>query len=120
MPSLAGAEALEPRPNVRQRADSVLELAGYRLFLGQPVLLEHRQPTLTHASLREPRQLASHGLGCTTAFAVGHHPVDEPKLQSLMGAHRPPGEDHVHGPALADQPRQPDRPAVDQRYAPAP
>ena len=42
-----------------------------------------------------------------------------PIAQRLLGADRPAGEDQVHRRALADQPRQPHRAAVDQRHAPA-
>ncbi len=40
--------------------------------------------------------------------------------QGLVAADAPPGEDQVEGVAVADQPRQPDGAAVDQRHAPAP
>ena len=48
-----------------------------------------------------------------------HHPVDQAHGQRLFGAHLPAGEDEVEGPALADQPGEPDRAAVDEGHAEA-
>ena len=45
--------------------------------------------------------------------------LTSPIRSRLGGSDGPAGEDQVHGPAGADQARQPDRPAVDQRHAPA-
>src|SRR5207249_6259128 len=44
-------------------------------------------------------------------------PLDQPELQRLRGRHRPPSEDEVERAALAEHPRQADRPEVDQWHA---
>src|SRR5206468_995614 len=46
--------------------------------------------------------------------------VREPHAERLLARHTPPGEDHVHRLAVADEPRQAHRAEVDQRHAPAP
>ena len=54
------------------------------------------------------------------ALAVGDDAVDEPDRERLARVDAAAGQDHVHRPRHPDQPRQPDRAAVDQRHPPAP
>lgn len=65
------------------------------------------------------RQLGSQRLGLFACGARRHDPVDEPDPLGLLGVHGPAGQDQVHRTARPDQPWQPDRPAVDERDAPA-
>ena len=54
------------------------------------------------------------------AVPGGNDPVDQTHGQGLLGTHLATGQDEVEGPALADQPGEPDRPAVDQGHAEPP
>jgi len=50
----------------------------------------------------------------------GDDPVHEAEGQCLLRADRPAREDEVHRPAVADEPREPHRPTVDERDTPPP
>ena len=72
-----------------------------------------------HTGLREVRyrrrELARRG----ERLPRGHHAVGEADGQRFLRIDRAAGEDEVHRAALADQPRQAHRAAVDQRHTPA-
>ena len=55
-----------------------------------------------------------------SASPVRSQPVGEAHHACLLAAHAAAGEDHVERVAVADQARQADRAAVDQRHTPAP
>ena len=89
-------------------------------ILGQIPLLIGRKPVGLQALLREGGDLPGQGDGFIQCRTVGHHPVGQADLQGFIGRHRPAGQNHIHGPAVADQSRQTHGAAVDQGHAPAP
>jgi hypothetical protein len=46
--------------------------------------------------------------GSLQGLALRHHLVRQPDPERLLGVHRPAGDDHLHGPAIADGEGQPD------------
>src|ERR1700761_8893343 len=74
----AAAEALHAARRLGERAQTVAELHGERLGLGQPLLLERRQPVLTQAFLGERRKLVGQRLGRVQCLPGGNEALDEP------------------------------------------
>ncbi len=52
-------------------------------------------------------------------FTHRHDAVGQADLHRLVCVNGPASEDQVHGPRVTDHPRKPNRPAIDQRHAPA-
>ena len=96
------------------------ELARHCLPIVQPDRLQRRHPVAAQARLRKRGDLRGQLLPGFPGPSARHDSVDEAELQGFGRAHRPPGDDHVQRPAQPDEPRQPDRTAVDERHAPAP
>ena len=94
------------------------EFVVQRFGFGHPPLMQRRQPIRSHALLRQRGQLGGQLLGGRTRLPFGHNTIGQADRQRFVGVDRATGEDHVHRPALPDQPRQPDRATVDQRYPP--
>ena len=102
-----------------QRHVAVDAFAPERLCHALAPLCAGRGAVGAQADLREARDLGSEGAGGLESLAGGNHAVGEAEGEGLLRIHRAPGEDHVHGPALADQARQADRAAIDQGNTPA-
>ena len=81
--------------------------------------MQRRESIRSHALLRQRGQFGGQLLGGFARLAFGHNTIGQPDRQRFIGLDRAAGEDHVHRPALPDQPRQPHRATVDQRHPPA-
>src|SRR3990172_2633214 len=114
-------EAGGARPRLfHERPVPTASLGLERLRQVEVPLAVGRHPVGPEAGLRGARDLAGGLLGLGPRPAPPHHAVGEPPLERLGRADGPAGEDHVERAAHADQPRQADRTAVDERHSPAP
>src|SRR3546814_9030560 len=77
------------------------------------------QPVAVHAGLREGGDLFCKLDRGAQRLAVGDDTVGQADALRFVGSNRAPGQDHVERAALADDPRQADGAAVDQRHTPA-
>ena len=113
----AGAFDRLARPDRRQ---AELGLVGHRLDQRQVPLLVARPAVGPQAALREAGDLVrqlDRRRQRTTGLGETIRKADPQRLVTLYAA---PGQDQVEGVAVADQPRQPNRAAVDQWHAPSP
>src|SRR5437660_1428383 len=122
--AVAAHSAGEPRCPLRRLArpesvDPVAVLGHQRGLERQRPLLVRRQAIAAQAVLREGGQLAGQLQRRLPRLARLHRAVGQPHGQRLLPADRPPRQDQVQGPALADEPREAHGAAVDQGDSPA-
>ena len=96
------------------------ELVGQRLVERQRPLLVGRPAVAAQRGLRARGDLGRERDGGRACLAGLDEAVGEPHALRLVAADAPAGDDQVERVAVAEQPRQADRPAVHQRDAPAP
>jgi AcrR family transcriptional regulator len=119
LPASAGRETCGPIGGILERPQAVPVLGGDGVGIVEAILIEQRHPVLAQAGLREARQYGGQFLRGGPGLAGSDDAVREADVVGLGRGHRPAGQDQVHRPALPDEPRQPERAAVDERHAPA-
>ena len=108
LPALTAGEGLRARAALAggQRGAAELGFARGRRVPVEAPLAQRREPVVAQAGLREGRELRRQLQRRRQRLALRRQPVDEADLKRLARAHRPAGEDQVHGPRGADQARQ--------------
>jgi hypothetical protein len=96
------------------------ELGPHGVIRAQPPLASETSTIRSKRALREGGKLSSESHRSLQSHGRFDELVDKPDIESLLPEHRPPGENQVHRAPMADEPRQPDRAKVDQRYAETP
>src|SRR5690242_3533917 len=120
MPSQSALEAAGASDAVgNQRLAAVVPFLNQPLAYGQSVALDRGTPVSAHAHLREASDFLRQLLGLGAGTALGGDVFAQADLQTLLGRHLSSRQDDLKRPALADDPRQADGAAVDQRHAPA-
>src|SRR5579875_3333453 len=89
--AVPSAEALQAALDIGERAQTVAELSGERLGLGEALLLEHREAVLAQAPLRKGRQLVGERTRGVEGAPRRHDPLDQPDPLGLLGADRAAG-----------------------------
>src|SRR6185503_2447480 len=95
------------------------ELVGHRRGQGQPRALPRGAAVAADAVGREGRDGPPQRLGFFAGPADRDHAVRQAEGERLLRIHRAAGQDQVERAREADELRQPDRAAVEQRHAPA-
>lgn len=72
------------------------------------------RPVGPKASLGKSGNVRRQFLRCLQCCPVGYHPVCQSHPQGFFRVDGAAGQNHVHGPAMADDAGQPDGTAVDQ------
>ncbi len=104
---------------VLERDKAMAQLVRERLVESVIVLLVRGQAVVAHAQLGKLSHLCSKRLGRLTRRPRWHDAVREPHRECLLGTDRTAREDQVERAPEPHDARQPHRPAVDQRHAPA-
>ena len=100
-------------------AGQAAELEVHCVGLGQPPLVQLRRRSARMHCCGKAASSAANSSAFSASFTGRHDAIGQAHRQGLGGVDAAAGEDHVHRAAVADQPRQPNRAAVDQRDAPA-
>src|SRR5947207_8295944 len=90
------------------------------VHLEKALLQKHRAAVGAHTALRKARDLVCKCLRGSAALSIGHQALTQTDALAFVRRHLAPGEDDVERRAPPDHARQPHRPAVNQRHAPAP
>ena len=80
-------------------------------------LLEQRKPVVAKARLREAGDALRECYRFGQRPAGLDHPIDQAMALGFLGSYRAARQDQVHGQALASDPSQANRAAIDQRHA---
>ncbi len=103
-----------------QRGHSVAQFIGDRLCERQRPLFIGARSITQHRRLRERRDLLAQFDGNCTRLAWLADPRHQPHRSRLLGRNATSGEEHVERVAHADEPRQSNGSAIDQRHPPPP